>query len=136
VKWSLRLKEKKSEQSLLTEQQKQRTADDFQVAATTTTTEPTTTTTTTADAATTATDANYVYGIPEAASAAYGHLISENVITHALLFCLQPLVINLENFVVLLHDYKKWLLVPKISGTSSLKLLQSCMFCLHGRLYL
>ena len=73
------LEAKKSEQSLLTEQQKQRTADDFQVAATTTTTEPTTTTTTTADAATTATDANYVYGIPEAGSTAYGHLISEKL---------------------------------------------------------
>jgi len=41
--------------------------------------QPTTTITTTADAATTTTNANYVYGISEAASAAYGHLISENV---------------------------------------------------------
>ena len=48
---------------------------------TTTATEPTTTTTTIADAATTTTDANYVYGIPEAASAAYGHLISEKLMS-------------------------------------------------------
>jgi len=130
------LEAKKSEQSLLTEQQKQQQQMISMLQQQLQQQPTTTTTTTTADAATTTTDANYVYGIPEAASAAYGHLISENVITHALLFCLQPLVINLENFVVLLHDYKKWLLVPKISGTSSLKLLQSCMFCLHGRLYL
>lgn len=57
------------------------TTDDFHVAATITETESTTTTKTTADVATTATDAEHVCGISEAANAAYGHLISENVRT-------------------------------------------------------
>ena len=46
-----------------------------------------------------------------------------------------PLVSNLEKFVVLLHDYKKLLLVPKISGTSSLELLRSCFVCIAGCTY-
>ena len=52
-----------------------------------------------------------------------------------LLFCLQPLASNLENFVVLLHDFKKLLPVPKISGTSSLILLQSYYVCIAGCTY-
>ena len=64
-------------------------------------------------------------------------IISENV--RAKIECIAILLTTSSKesreFVVLLHDFKKLLLVPKISGTSSLILLQSYCVYIAGCTY-